>query len=107
MNQDEDVTNLMTSCTISEIYLQMVIELVRRLKLVVENNSCQSSLVFNSMTRFRMIMAPIGYPFGSESWMDEEYLKPIMTSEQFDSTEFNKLFEEMFKLGRYRACKHF
>ena len=54
-----------------------------------------------SVIRFRVALCMIGYPFQNPpSWMDEEYLKPVMTDEEFHSDTYddfvNLLFEEAY-----------
>jgi hypothetical protein len=46
-------------------------------------------------------LAPIGYPFEETyPWMDEDYIKPVLTNEEFNSdmydTFLNSLFEEAY-----------
>jgi hypothetical protein len=45
-----------------------------------------------------MTLAPIGYPLGDPpSFMDEEYLKPCMTGEEFSSDLYDSVFDRLFE----------
>lgn len=79
---------------------KVVGELERRFKLMMDNFDSLSPIdrgSTGSMITFRATLAPIGYPFSPKSWMDEEYLKPCMTNEEFDGTLYDSVFARLFQ----------
>ena len=77
----------------------IVKELERRQKILIENSKPNdvSTGMSGSLIEFTAALAPIGYPFEPEPWMDAEYTKRIMTSEEFDSLEYDEVFNRLFK----------
>lgn len=52
--------------------------------------------IVTSQMRFNILLNLIGYPFeNSPSWMDENYLKPVMTEDVFHSNLYDKLLSEL------------
>lgn len=79
-------------------------ELVRRCDILIKHSRPgeMSTGMSGSMVLFRSALCMIGYPFKNPpEWMDEEYIKPIMTKEEFHSDIYddfvNRLFEETYK----------
>ena len=53
-----------------------------------------------SMNLFRSSLSLIGYPFKNPlEWMDEEYCKPAMTREEFDSDTYDELINALYELA--------
>tara|TARA_B110000285_G_scaffold178981_1_gene201441 strand:- start:240 stop:530 length:291 start_codon:yes stop_codon:yes gene_type:complete len=81
--------------------LKVVSELERRFKLMMDNFDSLSPIesgATGSAVRFRTTLAPIGYPFvDPPSFMDEEYLKPCMTDEEFSSVLYDSVFDRLFE----------
>ena len=77
----------------------IVTELKRRQGILKENAKPGEigTGMSGSRIRFMAALAPIGYPFEPKSWMDAEYVKPIMTLDEFDSDEYDPIFESLFK----------
>jgi len=83
-------------------------EFDRRLNLVIKNldniHPIESGLTGSSV-RFCMNLAICGYPLKPKEWMDEEYLKPLITFEIYsdDESEYMKYVNEKEKefYGKY------
>lgn len=79
---------------------KVVSELERRFKLIMDNFDSLHPIesgATGSAVRFRMSLAPIGYPFEPKSFMDEEYLKPCMTNREFSSDLYDSVFDRLFE----------
>lgn len=80
---------------------KVVSELERRFKLMMDNFDSLNPIASGSTgstKSFITTLAPIGYPFEDPpSFMDEEYLKPCMTNEEFDGTLYDSVFERLFE----------
>ncbi len=83
---------------------EIITELRRRCNILIENSipGDIGTGMSGSKFRFTAALAPIGYPFKDPySWMDEEYVKPIMTDEEYSSGSYDdfidSLFEEAYK----------
>jgi hypothetical protein len=97
--QQKPKENIMTN-TILKQDPQVVSELERRFQVVMDNLDSinpVTSGASGSRISFMMILAPIGYPVEPESFMDEEYLKPCMTNEEFHSNLYDSVFERLFQ----------
>jgi len=78
-------------------------ELRRRCNVLIENTTPGDigTGMSGSKIRFMAALAVIGYPFKEPyQWMDENYIKPVLTQEEFDSDVYdnfiNSLFEEAY-----------
>jgi hypothetical protein len=73
----------------------IVDEIKRRFNIMIENkhheNSTRSKWVFD------MNLCLIGQAIGSESWMDADYLKPAMTTDEYYSGLYDGFVDELFK----------
>ena len=80
---------------------QVVSELERRFQIMMDNSDSLNPIESGSTgseIKFRMILAPMGYPFDDPySFMDEEYLKPCMTDEEFSSVLYDSVFDRLFE----------
>ena len=78
---------------------EIINELSRRCDILIENSK-KGELVTGmsgSLIMFRAALAPIGYPFKeAKSWMDEEYIKSIMTQEEFDNNIYEPHIKSLF-----------
>jgi hypothetical protein len=59
-----------------------------------------------SLIRFMAALAPVGYPFEDRyDWMDNEYVKPIMSWETFHSNLYDSLFKKLHQEAYIRVNK--
>ena len=82
----------------SEMNPEVVDELKRRFKLMMDNFDNLDPIErgsTGSMVRLHAMLAPIGYPFKPLPWMDEQYLTPVMSDEEFHSDLYDPLFASM------------
>jgi hypothetical protein len=84
-------------------------ELRRRCDILIQHakpNAVELGMT-GSMFRFDCCLAPIGYPFEPLEWMDEEYIKPIMTKDEYHSTIYDDLIEELYNKTWYSVYGKF
>ena len=82
----------------SEVRPEAISELQRRFELIMDNFHLLNPIKrgsTGSMVRLEALLAPIGYPFKPEPWMDDEYLKPVMSDGEYNSGVYDGLFEIM------------
>jgi hypothetical protein len=74
-------------------------ELKRRCSILIENTTPDevATGMDGSIIMFVMALAPAGYPLIPQSWMDENYVKPVMTDEVFTSHLYDDLFLFLFR----------
>ena len=80
----------------------IVKEIMRRWEILISNAKPRQmdSGMSGSMVLFRTALALIGYPFEkSLKWMDDDYRKPIMTREEFDSNVYDELLDALYELA--------
>jgi len=85
----------------------IVKELTQRCDMLIENakpNEIQTGMS-GSRVHFCMALAPIGYPFEPEEWMTEDYIKPLMDNDTFDSDEYDGLFESLYQKAMTKVNK--
>ena len=85
----------------SEMNPEVVDELKRRFKLMMDNFDNLDPIErgsTGSMVRLHQMLAPIGYPFKPRPWMDEQYLTPVMSNEEFQSDLYDPLFAAMMRV---------
>lgn len=82
---------------------EAITELRRRCDILIKNAipGDIGTGMSGSAIRFMSALAPIGYPFTEPySWMDEDYIKPILTNEEFNNDTYDiflsSLFEEAY-----------
>lgn len=80
-----------------EMNPEIINELNRRYEILIQNAKPGeiSTGMSGSRIRFFMALAPIGYPIGRESWMDDEYTKPIMSKEDFDNCVYDEYMDTL------------
>jgi hypothetical protein len=85
--------------------INVVRELERRCDILIENAKPDEIVtgMSGSMFRFQMALAPIGYPFEPESWMDKQYLTPIIDEKTFESTLYDTTFDRLYKKARRKV----
>lgn len=79
----------------SEVDPKVVSELKRRFELIMDNFANLHPVErgsTGSMVRLQCLLAPVGYPFEPEPWMDEQYLTPVMSDEEFHGDLYDPLF---------------
>lgn len=84
----------------SEPRPEAISELQRRFELIMDNFHLLDPIErgsTGSSIAFETLLAPIGYPFKPAPWMDDEYLKPVMSNGEYDSGVYDWLFEHMMK----------
>ena len=89
-----------------EMNPNVINELQRRFGLLMDNFHLLDPISrgsTGSMVRLTAILAPIGYPFEPKPWMDDEYLKPLMTDEVFLSGTYDSLFDIMMEKVQKRG----
>lgn len=80
----------------------IVKEIMRRWEILISNAKPRQmdSGMSGSMVLFRTALALIGYPFEKPlKWMDDDYCKPIMTREEFDSNVYDALLDALYELA--------
>ena len=71
-------------------------ELKRRCDILISNTD-KNSIDRISALRFEMALAPIGYPFTPTKWMDESYTKKILSSDEYDSGEYDEFIRSLYE----------
>jgi hypothetical protein len=76
----------------------VVKEIMRRYDILNSQDPAElRSLMLTSRTMFRAKLALIGYPFKSPpSWMDDDYLKPVMDNETFHSDVYDPIIHGLY-----------
>jgi len=80
----------------------VVKEILRRWEILLINAKPRqiSTGMSGSMVQFNTALCLIGYPFEKPlKWMDDDYLKPIMTREEFDSDTYDELLNALHELA--------
>ena len=75
-------------------------ELRRRTAILIENSSAGDigTGMSGSRVRFNAALAIIGYPFQNPyQWMDENYLKAVMTEEEFHTDTYDSFISSLFQ----------
>jgi len=83
-----------------EMRKHVVSEIQRRFDVMKENTSLSKTGVrfghTGSRIRFDSGLALIGYPFAREEWMDDEYIKPVMSEEEYNANVYGPFVEKLF-----------
>jgi hypothetical protein len=76
----------------------VVKEIMRRYDILSSQDPDElRSLMVTSRVMFRAKLALIGYPFQNPpSWMDEEYVKPIMDTDTFHSDLYDPIIHGLY-----------
>jgi len=88
--------------------VEIVEELRRRCDILMQHAEPKeiNTGMSGSLVRFRAALCMIGYPFQNPpSWMDEEYLKPVMTDEEFHSDVYDDFVNSLFEEAYYKINK--
>lgn len=75
------------------VKLEILNELKRRNKILAQHLE-PNAIELHSRTSFIMALCPVGKAINYE-WADEEYSKPVMTSEEFRSSTYDFLFDNL------------
>jgi hypothetical protein len=79
---------------------EAIAELRRRCNILIENSipGDIGTGMSGSKIRFMSALAVVGYPFTEPcAWMDEEYIKPVLTREEFDSDIYDNFLKNLFE----------
>ena len=84
----------------------IVKEIIRRWEILLINARPRQidTGMSGSMSQFNIALCLIGYPFKDPpKWMDDNYQKPCMTSEEFNSNTYDTLLQALFELAYDRV----
>lgn len=80
-----------------ERYEEICWEVHRRINLWLDNSTFEEMTAQYSRMRFHMAIGLGGYPFVPEKWMDEDYVKPFVTDEEFYHPMVDYIIDANFK----------
>jgi hypothetical protein len=89
---------------------EIIIEAERRIKLWLDNSTFDQMAVFGvrySITKFNMSIGLFGYEFVEiPGWMNLDDFKQFVTEDEFESSVYGEIIDNLFKKYTYLANKY-
>lgn len=78
-------------------------EAKRRVDEWLKNSTFDEMSVYGSLMRFDMSIGLRGYPFEKPKWMNGKKFCKFVTEEEFKSTQYDEIIEELFKYASQKT----